>query len=178
MTNVSISVANMLKKSWTLAVSVAINISMQLCFVSVHGPREPYFVDEPRSLWTCIILILMLQALELSSGTGIISQVWKSVPFHRMKQLTAWQFYLSKFWCIFLLFWYPLNFSYFFGNWLNKRFNHYRVRESDCFSWERLKWSFAFSSEGFTSKLEVKNSVQERSSFRNRKPLHSTNRIF
>jgi hypothetical protein len=21
---------------------------MQLCFVSVHGPREPYFVDEPR----------------------------------------------------------------------------------------------------------------------------------
>jgi hypothetical protein len=23
---------------------------MQLCFVSVHGPREPYFVDEPRIL--------------------------------------------------------------------------------------------------------------------------------
>jgi hypothetical protein len=42
----------MLKKSWTLAVSVAINISMQLCFVSVHGPREPYFVDEPRTLWS------------------------------------------------------------------------------------------------------------------------------
>jgi hypothetical protein len=21
---------------------------MQLCFVSVHGPRETYFVDEPR----------------------------------------------------------------------------------------------------------------------------------
>jgi hypothetical protein len=39
-----------LKKSWTLAVSVAINISMQLCFVSVHGPRETYFVDEPR-MW-------------------------------------------------------------------------------------------------------------------------------
>jgi hypothetical protein len=36
------------KKSWTLAVSVAINISLQLCFVSVHGPRETYFVDEPR----------------------------------------------------------------------------------------------------------------------------------
>jgi hypothetical protein len=24
------------------------NISMQLCFVSVHGTRETYFVDEPR----------------------------------------------------------------------------------------------------------------------------------
>jgi hypothetical protein len=35
----------MLKKSRTLAVSVAINISMQLCFVSVNGPRETYFVD-------------------------------------------------------------------------------------------------------------------------------------
>jgi hypothetical protein len=23
---------------------------MQLCFVSVHGPRETYFVDEPRTL--------------------------------------------------------------------------------------------------------------------------------
>jgi hypothetical protein len=22
---------------------------MQVCFVSVHGPRETYFVDEPRS---------------------------------------------------------------------------------------------------------------------------------
>jgi hypothetical protein len=49
MTNVSIPVANMLKKSRTLAISVAINISMQLCFVSVHGPRETYFVDEPRT---------------------------------------------------------------------------------------------------------------------------------
>jgi hypothetical protein len=49
MTNVSIPVTNTLKKSWTLAVSVAINISMQLCFVSVHGLRETYFVDEPRS---------------------------------------------------------------------------------------------------------------------------------
>jgi hypothetical protein len=50
MTNVSIPVANMLKNSWTLAVSVAINISMKLCFVSVNGPRETYFVDEPRIL--------------------------------------------------------------------------------------------------------------------------------
>jgi hypothetical protein len=55
MTNVSIPVKNMLKKSWTFAVSVAINISMQLHFVSVHGPRETYFVDETRRLmqtWT------------------------------------------------------------------------------------------------------------------------------
>jgi hypothetical protein len=41
----------MLKNSWTLAVSVAINISMKLCFVSVNGPRETYFVDEPRIMW-------------------------------------------------------------------------------------------------------------------------------
>jgi hypothetical protein len=47
MANVSILVANMLKNSSTLAVSVAINISMKLCFVSVNGPRETYFVDEP-----------------------------------------------------------------------------------------------------------------------------------
>jgi hypothetical protein len=50
MTDVSIPVASMLKKSRTLAVSVAINISMQLCVVSVHGPRETYFVDEPRTM--------------------------------------------------------------------------------------------------------------------------------
>jgi predicted TIM-barrel enzyme len=48
MTNVSIPVANMLKNSSTLAVSVAINISMKLCFVSVNGPRETYLLDEPR----------------------------------------------------------------------------------------------------------------------------------
>jgi hypothetical protein len=48
MTIVSIPVANMLKNSLTLAVSVAINISMKLCFVSVNGPREPYLLDEPR----------------------------------------------------------------------------------------------------------------------------------
>jgi hypothetical protein len=40
----------MVEKSWTLVVSVAINISMQLCFFSVHGPRETYFVDEPRTV--------------------------------------------------------------------------------------------------------------------------------
>jgi hypothetical protein len=39
MTHVSIPVANMLKNSWTLAVSVAINISMKLCFVSVKRPQ-------------------------------------------------------------------------------------------------------------------------------------------
>jgi hypothetical protein len=49
MTNVSIPVANMLKNSRTLAVSVAMNISMKLCFVSVNGPREPYVLDELRT---------------------------------------------------------------------------------------------------------------------------------
>jgi hypothetical protein len=48
MTNVSVPVANMLKKSLTLAVSVSINISIQMSLDSVHGPRETYFVDEPR----------------------------------------------------------------------------------------------------------------------------------
>jgi hypothetical protein len=40
----------MLKNSGTLAVSVAIHISMKLSFVSVNDPREIYFVDEPRTL--------------------------------------------------------------------------------------------------------------------------------
>jgi hypothetical protein len=48
MTNISIPMENMLKNRWTLAVSVAINISMKFCFVSVNGPREPYLLDEPR----------------------------------------------------------------------------------------------------------------------------------
>jgi hypothetical protein len=38
-----------LKNSWTLAVSVAVNISMKLCFVSVNGPTETYLPDEPRT---------------------------------------------------------------------------------------------------------------------------------
>jgi hypothetical protein len=61
MTNVSIPVANMLEKSRTLAVSVAIDISIPLCFVSVHGPREPYSVDEPR---TCTQLLAVPQAAQ------------------------------------------------------------------------------------------------------------------
>ena len=39
---------NMLKNSSTLAVSVPINLSIKLGFVSVNGPRETYFVDSPR----------------------------------------------------------------------------------------------------------------------------------
>ena len=45
MTNVSIPEVNMLKNSPTLAVSVPINLSIKLGFVSVNGPRETYFVD-------------------------------------------------------------------------------------------------------------------------------------
>jgi hypothetical protein len=67
MTNVSVPVANMLKKSWTLAVSVATNISMLLCFVSVHGPRETYFVDEPRiptkHTKSCLIHFIVISLL-------------------------------------------------------------------------------------------------------------------
>ena len=40
MTNVSIPDVNMLKNSSTLAVSVPINLSIKLGFVSVNGPRE------------------------------------------------------------------------------------------------------------------------------------------
>jgi hypothetical protein len=45
------------ENSWPLAVSVTLNISMQLCFVSVHGPRETYFVDEPR-IWPSLAAII------------------------------------------------------------------------------------------------------------------------
>ena len=44
-TDVSVSEVNMLKNSSTLAVSVPINLSIKLGFVSVNGPREIYFVD-------------------------------------------------------------------------------------------------------------------------------------
>ena len=45
MTDVSVPEVNMLKNSSTLAVSVPINISIKLGFVSVNGSRETYFVD-------------------------------------------------------------------------------------------------------------------------------------
>ena len=45
MTNVSIPEVNMLKSSSTLAVSVPINLSIKLVFVSVNGINETYFVD-------------------------------------------------------------------------------------------------------------------------------------
>ena len=45
MTNFSIPEVNMLKNSSALAVSVPINLSLKLDFISVNGPRETYFVD-------------------------------------------------------------------------------------------------------------------------------------
>ena len=50
MTNVSFPEVNVLKNSSTLAVSVPINFSIELRFVSVNGTRETYFVDAPRRL--------------------------------------------------------------------------------------------------------------------------------
>ena len=38
----------MLKNRSTLAVSVAINLSIKLGFVSANGPRETYFVNTLR----------------------------------------------------------------------------------------------------------------------------------
>ena len=46
---VSIPEANMLKNSSTLAVSVSINVSIKLWFVSVNGAKETYFVDVLRN---------------------------------------------------------------------------------------------------------------------------------
>ena len=48
MTNLSVPEVNLLKISSILAVSVAINLSIKLDFVSVNGPRETYFVDVQR----------------------------------------------------------------------------------------------------------------------------------
>ena len=45
MTNVSIPEVAMLKNSSTLAVSVPMNHSIKLSFISVNGSRETYFVD-------------------------------------------------------------------------------------------------------------------------------------
>ena len=45
MTDVSVPVVNIMKNSSTLAVSVAINVSIKLGFVSVNDSRETYFVD-------------------------------------------------------------------------------------------------------------------------------------
>ena len=48
MTNISIPEVNMLKYSSKLNVSLEINISIKLGFVSVNGPRGTYFVDALR----------------------------------------------------------------------------------------------------------------------------------
>ena len=44
-TKVSFPEVNMLKNSSTLAVSIPINLSIALGFISVNGPRESYFVE-------------------------------------------------------------------------------------------------------------------------------------
>ena len=45
LTNVSIPEMNVVKTCSTLAVSVPINLSIKMGFVSVNDPRETYFVD-------------------------------------------------------------------------------------------------------------------------------------
>ena len=50
MANVSIPEVNMLKIISTHAVFVPINLSIKLGFVFVNGPRETYFVNEPRNM--------------------------------------------------------------------------------------------------------------------------------
>ena len=53
-TNVSLPEVNMLKNTSTLTISVPINLSIILGFVSVKGPRETYFVDALRNHTTAI----------------------------------------------------------------------------------------------------------------------------
>ena len=50
MTDVSFPEVSILKNSSTLAVSVTINLFTKLGFVSVHDPKETYFVDALRIL--------------------------------------------------------------------------------------------------------------------------------
>ena len=45
MTNVSIPEVNALENSSTLAITVQINLSVKLDFLSVNGPIQTYFVD-------------------------------------------------------------------------------------------------------------------------------------
>ena len=45
MTNVSIPEVDILKNNSTLFVSVTINLSIELGFVSINDPRETYFLD-------------------------------------------------------------------------------------------------------------------------------------
>ena len=59
MTNVSILEMNVLKNNSTLAVSVPINISNKLGFVSViNNPKETYFVDALHNS-KCLVYMLI-----------------------------------------------------------------------------------------------------------------------
>ena len=57
MTNVSIPGMNMLKNSSTLAVSVPVNRSIKLCFVSINDRRKSYFVDALRFMCRPILCL-------------------------------------------------------------------------------------------------------------------------
>ena len=50
MTNVSIPEVDMWKNSSSLSVSVRINLSVKLGFVSINGSRDTYFVNELRTI--------------------------------------------------------------------------------------------------------------------------------
>ena len=58
MRNVSIPEVNTLKNSSTIAVSVPINLSMKLGFVSVNGLKETYFVDAQRIIFQTLLSTL------------------------------------------------------------------------------------------------------------------------
>jgi hypothetical protein len=56
---------------------------MQLCFVSVHGPRETYFVDEPR------IQLILLQFRAIP----IVYEIFQGRSFSNVNQT---QFHIKE----------------------------------------------------------------------------------
>ena len=65
------SEVNMLQNSLTLAVSLPVNLSIKLGFVSVNGTRETYFVDALSSY--CVISILCIPDLNIIRFSFLVS---------------------------------------------------------------------------------------------------------
>ena len=86
MTNISVPEVNMLKNSSTLAVSVPINLSIKLGFVSVNGQRETYFVDTLHTLFG--ILLYSLQSIQRKNKVTVNKTTWFR-PHHALNSSCA-----------------------------------------------------------------------------------------
>jgi hypothetical protein len=87
MTNVSIPVANMLKKSWTLAVSVVINISMLLCLGGVEWD------------WVCLVhrsLVGVLYQPQTIIGYGAVRRTIPGADNNRLWSIRCTDNYKRK----------------------------------------------------------------------------------